>query len=63
MNQVHYVSSQAAFKHLKNARYRLTKQQYYTLKGQILAGNPVGALKGLKKILDRKIRSKGAEHG
>lgn len=36
---------------LKGARHRLTPQQYKTLRGQVLAGDPVGAMKGLRKIL------------
>jgi hypothetical protein len=38
-------------------KHRLTKQQYKTLRGQCLAGDAVGALKGLNKIL-RKFNSK-----
>lgn len=38
---------------LKGARHRLTKQQYSTLKGQILAGDADGAMRGLRKILLR----------
>ena len=36
---------------LKNARPKLTKQQYKTLKGQVLAGDPDAAMRGLKKLL------------
>lgn len=39
---------------LKATRERLTPQQYKTLRGQVLAGNPDGALKGLRKILARE---------
>ena len=39
---------------LKACRDRLTKQQYKTLKGQILAGDGDGAMKGLRKILTRQ---------
>jgi len=39
---------------LKACRDRLTKQQYKTLKGQILAGDGDGAMRGLRKILRRK---------
>lgn len=39
---------------LKACRDRLTKQQYRTLKGQILAGDSDGAMKGLRKVLMRK---------
>lgn len=40
-----------ALKTLKQCRPYLTKQQFYTLKGQILTGNADGALKGLSRIL------------
>ena len=40
-----------AYIEIKRHRNRLTKQQYKTLKGQINAGNPDGALKGLENIL------------
>lgn len=40
--------------HLKACRDRLTRQQYSTLKGQILAGDSEGAMKGLRKILSRR---------
>ena len=36
---------------LKGARPRLTHQQYKTLRGQVLAGEPDAAMKGLRKIL------------
>ena len=39
---------------LKSYRRVLTHQQYQTLKGQILAGNADGAMKGLEVILKRK---------
>ena len=39
---------------LKASRSKLTKQQYRTLKGQILAGEPEGAMKGLKRLLERQ---------
>lgn len=41
------------FKLLKLYRYYLTKQQYKTLKGQILANDTEGFKKGLNKILQR----------
>ena len=46
--------SKAALKVLKGSKARLTKQQYKTLRGQILAGDDVGAMKGLAKILYQK---------
>lgn len=39
---------------LKAQRANLTAQQYQTLRGQVLAGDAEGALKGLTKILSRK---------
>lgn len=36
---------------LKGCRDRLTRQQYKTLRGQVLAGDPDGAMKGLHKLL------------
>lgn len=38
---------------LKGCRDRLTRQQYKTLRGQVLAGDGDGAMKGLRKILRR----------
>lgn len=32
----------------------LTKQQYRTIKGQIIAGDILGAEKGLKKLIEKK---------
>ena len=43
-----------ALMHLKACRGRLTFQQYATLKGQVLAGDGDGALKGLRRILSRE---------
>lgn len=41
---------------LKACKSRLTRQQYSTLKGQILAGDSDGAMKGLRKLLMRNGR-------
>ena len=41
----------AALGHLRSAKNRLTRQQFKTLRGQILAGDPEGAMKGLQRIL------------
>lgn len=38
---------------LKQYRNVLTKQQYKTLKGQVIAGDKKGAMKGLNKLLKR----------
>lgn len=43
----------AALIRVKAARPHLTAFQYRTLKGQVLAGDDAGALKGLEKILKR----------
>lgn len=36
------------------AKPKLTRQQYKTIKGQILAGDADGALKGLQRLLSAK---------
>lgn len=40
-------------------RYKrlLTKQQYKTIKGQIIAGDVIGAEKGLKKLINKKVKN------
>lgn len=43
---------------IKGARQHLTAQQYRTLKGQVLAGNPDAAMKGLRKIMQQKGRQR-----
>lgn len=40
-----------ALGHLRSAKNRLTRQQFKTLRGQILAGDSAGAMKGLRSIL------------
>lgn len=51
---------QGALMLLRNTKHRLSKQQYKTIRGQILAGDPDGAIKGLRNILKRRAeRSKG----
>ena len=45
--------NEAAMMHLKRYRFQLTKQQYNTLRGQILAGNDTAAMKGLWKLTRR----------
>lgn len=40
-----------ALGHLRSAKKQLTRQQYLTLRGQVLAGDSDGAMRGLKKIL------------
>lgn len=43
-----------ALKELKMARHYLTPQQYRTIKGQILAGSHVAAMKGLRNLQQRR---------
>lgn len=42
------------FKLLKDYKYRLTKQQYRTFKGQILSGDIEGFRKGLFNLMKIK---------
>lgn len=42
------------WKLLKDSRKHITKQQYRTIKGQLIAGDVDGARKGLKRLLNRK---------
>ncbi len=42
-----------AFKTLRNNKQHLTKQQFKTFKGQILAGDIEGFYKGLNKVKAR----------
>ena len=44
----------AALYLVKNSRKRLTRQQYKTLRGQVLAGDADGAVKGLRKLLSKR---------
>lgn len=46
---------------VKASRGRLTAQQYATIKGQVLAGNGDGALKGLRRILSREEPSRDCQ--
>lgn len=45
------MSVKECFKLLQEYKYRITKQQYKTFKGQILSGNIEGFRKGLFKII------------
>ena len=47
-------TTRAALTVLLDAKPLLNRQQYKTLRGQILAGDPRGAVKGLGKILRRR---------
>lgn len=44
----------AALKWLKLYQHLLTRQEYKTLRGQALAGDAEGSIKGLKRIIARK---------
>ena len=39
------------------AKPMLTRQQYKTLKGQILSGNADGAMRGLAKLTSREVKA------
>lgn len=52
MTELKPINPQVLFA-LKAHRAKLTPQQYRTLRGQVLAGDDAGALKGLQKILRR----------
>lgn len=43
-----------AYKILKKYKYKLTRQQVSTLKGQIKAGDLKGFYKGLKKLINKE---------
>lgn len=45
--------SKTAYRYLDQCKKYLTKQQYKTLKGQIKAGDGVGAIVGMKTIIER----------
>ena len=55
MTLIEYKYSTAALRKLKETHKqgRLTRQQYRTLCGQVMAGNPDAAMRGLSKILLR----------
>jgi hypothetical protein len=46
--------NKAALRLLKMNKKHLTAQQFKTLKGQILAGDDLGAMKGMHKLLNQK---------
>lgn len=48
------------WKLLKDSRKYLTKQQYRTIKGQMIAGDIEGAMKGLNRLLKNK---RGEQNG
>lgn len=55
-----------AYAELKKHKDKLTAQQYRTLKGQITAGDPDGAMRGLDRLIARErlrneVRANGRE--
>ena len=46
---------QKAFKELKKHKNQLTKQQYRTIKGQLIAGDITGGMRGLNRLLNKKV--------
>lgn len=46
------ITIKSALERLRSVRHRLTRQQLKTLRGQILAGDADGAMKGITRILD-----------
>ena len=38
---------------LKHIKYKLSKQQYTTIKGQIKANDLIGAYKGIQKLVNK----------
>lgn len=40
-----------ALGHLRSCKNKLSRQQYLTLRGQVLAGDAEGAMKGLRRVL------------
>lgn len=50
----------AVLRRLKEAQQQrqITRQQYRTLRGQIYNGDPLAAMRGLRKILDRAENTK-----
>lgn len=51
MDAVNQKNIAAAMGRLRNAKPYLNRQELKTLRGQILAGDPEGAMKGLRRLL------------
>ena len=49
----------AALSYLKKKKPELTVQQYRTIKGQILAGDEDGAIRGIDRVVERNRRGRG----
>lgn len=50
---------QTALSYLKKKKSELTVQQYRTIKGQILAGDEDGAIRGINRVVERNRRGRG----
>jgi len=48
-----------AIRAIEQHRHRLTRQQLQTLRGQVKAGNPDAAMRGLDKIIKRGAEKNG----
>ena len=48
-----------ALAYLKEKKPELTVQQYRTIKGQILAGDENGAIRGIDRVVERNRRGRG----
>ena len=59
MSELRAINPRALIR-LKAYRNRLNWQQYKTLRGQVLAGDDTGAMKGLERILRRKTHDRPA---
>lgn len=53
MSELQAINPRALLR-IKANRHRLNHQEYKTLRGQVLAGDDKGAMKGLESILRRK---------
>ena len=49
----------AALSYLKKNKSELTVQQYRTIKGQIMAGDEDGAIRGIDRVVERNRRGRG----
>lgn len=56
MAELNQKTTAAALGRLRNAMPYLNRQQFKTLRGQIIAGDPEGAMKGLQNILETRRR-------
>ena len=59
MDAIKPIKAEALLK-LKAYRTFLTPQQYGVLRGQVLAGDADGAMKGLRKLIKRRLRTDAA---